>query len=74
MLVPEPDNSVAETCEAAIVVPVKFSVNIPPVKGKNKDNTEDKDVPFLYISKQLILFNTSKYLGFVTPIPIFPEV
>ena len=48
------------TFAADIVVPVKFPFNIPPVKGKNKDNTEDKGVPFLYISKQLLLFNTSK--------------
>ena len=60
ILVPEPAKLVAETYEAAIVVPVKFPVNIPLVRCKNKDNTEDKGVPFLYISKQFILFDTSK--------------
>ncbi len=40
------------------VLPDKGPDNIPPVNGKNNDNVEDIGVPFLYISAQLILFNT----------------
>jgi hypothetical protein len=36
----------------------------PPVKGKNKDNVEDKGVPLLYIGLQFIFVDTWK-LGFV---------
>ena len=57
---PEPEKVEPEKFVADIVVPVKVPANVPPVKGKNNDNVEDKGVPFLYISAQLILFNTSK--------------
>jgi hypothetical protein len=43
-----------------MVVPVKVPANVSPVKGKNSDSVEEIGVPFLYISAQLILFNTSK--------------
>ena len=57
---PEPVKRFAVIFVAAIVVPVKSPDNVPPVKGKNNDNVEDLGVPFLYISLQLILFNTCK--------------
>ncbi len=44
---------------ADIVVPLKVPLNAPPVNGKNKLNDEDIDVPFLYISLQFILPETS---------------
>ena len=50
---PEPVKSVAVTYVADIVVPVKIPDNVPPVKGKNKDNVEDIGVPFPYISLHL---------------------
>ena len=57
---PEPEKSDAVIFVADIVVPVNVPLKIPPVRGKNNDNVEDIGVPFLYISAQLILFNTSK--------------
>ena len=57
---PEPVKSDAVIYVADIVVPVKIPDNVPPVSGKNNDSVEDIAVPFLYISAQLILFNTSK--------------
>jgi len=64
-------SAVAEALlDADIVVPVKGPDNKPPVKGKNKDNTEDIGVPFLYISLQFIFPETSKVVeGFVFPTP-----
>ncbi len=57
---PEPEKVDINTHVADIDVPViKGPGNIPPVKGKNNDNVEEMGVPFLYISAQLILFNTS---------------
>ena len=50
----------ADMFVADIVVPVEGPVNVPPVNGKNNDNVKDIGVPFLYISAQSILFNTSK--------------
>ncbi len=44
----------------SLVVPDETPVNGPPVKGKNNDNIEDKRVPLLHISAQLISVNTSK--------------
>ncbi len=44
----------------SIRTPVKIPVNVPPARGKNNDNVEDIGVPFLYVSAQLILSNTSK--------------
>ena len=57
---PEPVKRFAVIYVANIVVPEKTPVKGPPVKGKNNDNVEDIGVPFLYISAQFILFNTSK--------------
>ena len=57
---PEPEKRFAVMFVADIVVPDKTPVKVPPVKGKNNDNVEDIGVPFLYISAQLILVNTSK--------------
>ena len=57
---PEPEKREAVIFVADIVVPVKGPDNKPPVKGKNKDNVEDIGVPFLYISAQFILVDTSK--------------
>ena len=57
---PEPVKRFAVIFVADIVVPVKRPDNVPPVKGKNNDNVELIATPFLYISPQLILFNTSK--------------
>ncbi len=51
---PEPEKVLTETDVIEQLVPVKFPVNCPPVKGKNKDNTEVIGVPFLYISLQFI--------------------
>ena len=56
---PEPEKVDADIFVADIVVPVKGPDNKPPVKGKNKDNTEDIGVPFLYISLQFIFPTTS---------------
>ena len=56
---PEPEKVEADTDVIEQLVPVKLPVNIPPVKGKNKDNTEDIGVPFLYISLQFIFPETS---------------
>ena len=57
---PEPEKRDAVIFVADIVVPDKTPVNVPPVRGKNNDSVEEIGVPFLYISAQLILFNTSK--------------
>ena len=57
---PEPEKRDAAIFVAGIVVPVKLPVNIPPVQDKNNDSVEDIDAPFLHISAQLMLFNTSK--------------
>ena len=57
---PEPVKRFAVIFVADIVVPVKSPDNVPPVKGKNNDNVEVIATPFLYISPQLILFNTYK--------------
>jgi hypothetical protein len=56
---PEPEKVDADTDDIEQLVPVKLPVNCPPVKGKNKDNTEDIGVPFLYISLQFIFPETS---------------
>ena len=52
---PEPVKSDAVIFVADIVVPVKTSDKVPPVKGRNRDNVEDIGVQFLYISLQFIL-------------------
>jgi hypothetical protein len=57
---PEPEKRDAAIFVADIVVPVKRPDNVPRVKGKNNDNVEVIATPFLYISLQFILFNTSK--------------
>ena len=57
---PEPEKVAAVIFVADIGVPVKSPDNVPPVKGKNNDNVEVIATPFLYISPQLILFNTYK--------------
>ncbi len=57
---PEPEKLAAVIFVAEMVVQDETPVNVPPVKGNNKDNVEDIGVPFLYISAQLITVNTSK--------------
>ncbi len=56
---PEPEKRDADIFVADIGVPDRTPVNVPPVKGKNNDIVEVIGTPFLYISLQFILPNTS---------------
>jgi hypothetical protein len=61
---------------ADMVVPVEIPVKVPPFKVKKSDKVEDIGVPFLYISLQFILPETSNMqldAGFVKPIPTLPD-
>ncbi len=57
---PGPEKVDGDTLVTDMFVPVKGPDNKPPIKGKNNDNIENKGVPFLYISAQLIFVNASK--------------
>ena len=56
---PKPVKVAAFIFVADIVELDKEADNNLPVKGKNNDNVEDRDIPFLYISLHLIFFDTS---------------
>ena len=68
---PEPEKRDAIIFVADIVVPVKLPVNIPPVKGKNNDNVEDRVVPGTEINQinhQTPLLQRSLIVGMQLPI------